>query len=561
MKKKYIAAFITVVSSLFFFRCEYFNVPMKEFIADSAGIATGTDYIMNTRSHIGSVTEVFIPPDETAKMTINLYNPRKFDLQIALVGDNPSEKASVVLGQNGQTAVVTIDNPSRLEVFDLTLTMEFDGRPMESYKLPRIECRYINNNLQTLSIEGYTLHSEFISDGFTLRPSFTPNTKTYSIDFPEGTDSVKMTYSLPSGVYSSYSIKLNSSDVVNDNGTFTVHSGENTILIIVKADSGITNTYTINVRVLVNAKAPDITVQPQDAEVTAGTRHSLSVTAVSVDGGNLSYQWYSNTTETNSGGRSIYGATSATYSFTVDSVTWYYYVVITNTNYNVTGVKTATLASDVITLTVNVQPPNINVQPNSTTIGHHLEHTLSVTANVTDGGTLSYQWYNSADDSNSGGTLIDDKVNSTYNLTIDTVGIYYYYVVITNTNNRVNGTKITSITSAVATLTVREWGIFNITFKEITDVKPITGVPTIFRSTERGNGETTLTVQNPDQYQSIKWYIYLPNNLGVISKEGPSFTLSSKNTSYNSVGDHFLTLEVKKDGVWYNQTVIFRVEP
>ena len=559
MKKIYFTVFF-VILSLLFFGCDYFNVPMKEHIADSAVIAMATSYTMSTPSHVRSITEVFIPPDEVAKMTVKLYNPRNFDLKLALTGDNPSKKASVVLGQNRQTAIVTIDNPSRLEVFDLTLTIEFNGRPMTPYELPKIECRYINNDLQTLSIEGYTLYSEFISDGFTLRPSFTPKTKTYSVDFPEGTDSVKIKYILPSGVYSSYSLKLDSSDVSDNGGVFMVRSGINKIEIIVTADSGITNTYTLDVRVLVNAKMPDITVQPQNAEVFAGTQHSLSVKAVSVDGGYLSYRWYSNTTESNSGGTPISGATSETYNFMVNSDTWYYYVVITNTNNNVTGIKTATVTSDVITLTVNAQTPNITRQPISATIGFGKGHTLSALVNVTDGGTLSYQWYSSAGNSNSDGTPIYGEINSTYNLTKDIVGIYYYYVVITNTNDRVNGAKTTSITSNAAILTVREWGEFDITFTQITDEAPYIYGPTINRS-EYGNVEAILTVEDPDQYQSINWYIYLPGNLGVISGNGPSFTLNSKNTAYNSAGSHFLTLEVTKNGIKYNRTIIFVVEP
>ncbi|GBU28875.1 hypothetical protein R84B8_02437 [Treponema sp. R8-4-B8] len=567
MKKKWFTVIITIISSLFLFKCEYFNIPMKEFIADSSEIAMCTDYSIDTPFHAKSVTEVFIPPDEVSKITITLYNPRNFNLKLALIGDNPSEKASVVLGQNRQTAVVTVDNPSRFEVFDLTVTMEVNGRPMEPYKLPKMECRYLNNYLHTLSVDGYTLNSEFISDGFTLSPSFVPDNTDYTVNFPEDTYSVTITYSRVSGVFSSDLIKYNSyEDNNNDDSDLTntytlegLQPGRNTILIIVTADSGITNTYTLTVNVLVNAKEPVINVQPQNAEVSAGTQHSLSVTAVSIDGGILSYQWYSNTTESNSEGTLIPGATSAIYNFTVDSEIWHYYVVITNTNNEVTGIKFATVASDAITLTVNAQTPNITVQPNSKTIGFSLLHTLSVTANVTDGGTLSHQWYENTSNSNSGGTPISGEVNSAYNLTIDIVGVYYYYVILTNTNDRVNGTKTTSITSNVATLTVKEYGIFEITFTQITDEAPITEGPTIHRSEQYGNVEAILTVEDPDQYDIINWYIYLPNNLGVISGSGPTFTLSSKNTAYNSGGQHYLTLEVMKDGISYNQTIIFRV--
>lgn len=54
---------------------------------------------------------------------------------------------------------------------------------------------------------------------------------------------------------------------------------------------------------------------------------ALSVTAI---GGNLSYQWYSNTSASNSGGTAISGAQSASYTPDITAVgTMYYYVVVT----------------------------------------------------------------------------------------------------------------------------------------------------------------------------------------------------------------------------------------
>jgi uncharacterized repeat protein (TIGR02543 family) len=76
-----------------------------------------------------------------------------------------------------------------------------------------------------------------------------------------------------------------------------------------------------------------------------------------------------------------------------------------------------------------------------------------VTAGVSDGGTLSYQWYSNTTESVSGGTLLPE-ISDTLTVPIDTLGKVYYYVVITNTNNGVNGERTASITSDVATVTV-----------------------------------------------------------------------------------------------------------
>ncbi|KQO18347.1 hypothetical protein ASF12_06945 [Paenibacillus sp. Leaf72] len=79
----------------------------------------------------------------------------------------------------------------------------------------------------------------------------------------------------------------------------------------------------------------------------------------------LSYQWYSNSTNSTVGGTPIGGATSASYSApTTSAGTTYYYVVITNTDSSATGNPTATATSNSAGVTVNVliapdQPQNL----------------------------------------------------------------------------------------------------------------------------------------------------------------------------------------------------------
>ncbi len=57
---------------------------------------------------------------------------------------------------------------------------------------------------------------------------------------------------------------------------------------------------------------------------------------------------------------------------------------------------------------------------------------LSVEATVTDGGTLSYQWYRNNVDSNGGGTLIKGATESTFVPPTKEEGTVFYYAVITN---------------------------------------------------------------------------------------------------------------------------------
>lgn len=94
------------------------------------------------------------------------------------------------------------------------------------------------------------------------------------------------------------------------------------------------------------------------------------------------------------------------------------------------------------------------------------EVTLTGTTTASDGGTLSYQWYQSGDDlvddaaaaeEEKNDLLLDGETEAT--LTVDTTeaGTFYYYVIATNTVTLADGTTASaSTTSNVATVTVKE---------------------------------------------------------------------------------------------------------
>ncbi|MDR2702331.1 MAG: hypothetical protein LBB72_07865 [Spirochaetaceae bacterium] len=104
---------------------------------------------------------------------------------------------------------------------------------------------------------------------------------------------------------------------------------------------------------------PIITEQPEGENIVSGggVIKALSVTAESPDGGNLTYQWYSNTTSSVTGGTLIAGATDPTYAPTVTAVGMHYYwVVVTNT-------KTSNSTSK----SVNSAIVRINIKPAGST--------------------------------------------------------------------------------------------------------------------------------------------------------------------------------------------------
>lgn len=225
------------------------------------------------------------------------------------------------------------------------------------------------------------------------------------------------------------------------------------------SDSSDIKTVSVTVNAPVNAETPSITTQPADQTVNVGGNATLNVAASVSDDGILSYQWYSNTSNSNSGGRAISGAETPTFAApTTSAGTTYYYVEVTNTNNGATGSKTATATSNPAAVTVNsltnAETPTITAQPADKTVNIGGNATLSVTASVSDGGTLSYQWYSNTTNSNSGGTAIGGADSSTHSAPTGTVGTTYYYVEVTNTNPSATGSQTATAASNPATVTV-----------------------------------------------------------------------------------------------------------
>lgn len=95
----------------------------------------------------------------------------------------------------------------------------------------------------------------------------------------------------------------------------------------------------------------------------------------------------------------------------------------------------------------------------SGSVSFHLNEeasTLTAEATVNNGGTVSYQWYVNTVNSNGGGTPIEGATESTCIPQITEEGIFYYYVVATNTLDT-SVSKTTSSTIEVQVLAAGEW--------------------------------------------------------------------------------------------------------
>jgi len=206
-----------------------------------------------------------------------------------------------------------------------------------------------------------------------------------------------------------------------------------------------------------NAETPVISSQPSGVTVLVNEAADLSVTA-NVTVGILSYQWYSNDVNDNATGTSIAGATASSYSAPTGTAgTKYYYCIVTNTDdeatIDTTTEVTTNTAAVVVNEAIDAETPAIDTQPAGTTVLVGETADLSVTASVGTG-TLSYQWYSNATDSNTGGALISGATNASYSAPTASTGTTYYYCIVTNTDNTVPGNTTATATTDTAAVVV-----------------------------------------------------------------------------------------------------------
>jgi len=162
--------------------------------------------------------------------------------------------------------------------------------------------------------------------------------------------------------------------------------------------------------------------------LTAGSEtvcQNTPATALSVTANNATYQWYSNTSNSTTGGTLISGANSNTYTpSTAVAGTTYYYVVLTSTSGS--GCSTS---SNIRSVVVNAYPSAVSVTPATQTL---LQNATPANLTATATGASTYQWYSNTTSSNTGGTLISGANALSYTPPTNVVGTQYYYIVASN---------------------------------------------------------------------------------------------------------------------------------
>lgn len=199
-------------------------------------------------------------------------------------------------------------------------------------------------------------------------------------------------------------------------------------------------------KIIVNP-APAFTTQPVSSYICPGGQASALKVSYKDGVGNVSYQWYSNTTNSTVGAKLIVGETKDNYNPpTTSPGSKYYFCVLSSTM----GVCTS-ITSDIATVSVN-NSAIISTEPTSlqnVCVGAVLA--VPLTIKYTGGnGTPSYQWYSSSIKQNSGGTLIIGATDSIYTPPVFTeTGHYYYYVMM-----NLSGDGCGSVISKVAEINV-----------------------------------------------------------------------------------------------------------
>lgn len=154
---------------------------------------------------------------------------------------------------------------------------------------------------------------------------------------------------------------------------------------------------------------------------------------------------------------------------------------------------------------INAEAPRISQQPQKATYTKDDTATpLKVTAAVSDGGTLSYQWFSNSTDKTTNGTSLgsdNGAQTDTYTPSTSTIGTTYYYVNVTNTNQAVNGKKEATTTSNIVTITIEAVPTYGVSIGSFSGGSVRASSPSSSNGSSIPSGETvTLTIAVADGY-------------------------------------------------------------
>ena len=327
----------------------------------------------------------------------------------------------------------------------------------------------------TLTVDSYGFeYTVKAGEALPQLPTFTKNTGgTYTYLKDEDSAPLSVSASVSDGGTLTY--KWYKTDIPSPSGGSEVNSGKDCYPVTYFAGTsyyycivtntlpnGRTTTNTSNlatVHVIGPPKEPQITQNLGSAIIEykqGDSSLALTVQAITIDGGTLSYQWYENNAPSTEGGTLISGATLCHYFPSTSEIgIKYYYCVVTNTISGYFAEATSSVAGIRV-----VSPPDPALSPKITTnlstdevvyITGTAAAALRIGASAPDGGELSYQWYSAAS-ATAAGVEIPGATTASYTPETVVAGTTWYYCVVTN---KLNDTSA-SVTSRIAMITVQD---------------------------------------------------------------------------------------------------------
>lgn len=368
----------------------------------------------------------------------NLYNPTdaaKWEFTLTDGDKNFNATFAMGTGNHASNLLITIPNETLNDLANgdyqpvLTVKNKGDGLVYATAKTAlKVDWKFVfdpgfptvtdNTTTATATIKTYVANADRMSvlvDDKTLRPDEDYTT----VDSAEG------------------AVKLNFTPAFLQ----TLANGSHRVAVSFVESFGQAKT---SIEVMV-AKSPIISDQPQGAVYLLGDKaKDISVTATSPDNGALSYQWYQN-------GNAINGATDKSYRPDISAAGENrYHVVVTNTLTGKNGETSqkSTTSDPAIVKVITAQTPIINTQPLGADYLVDAKATaITVEAAISDGGSLSYQWYKD-------GKKISGATTKGYVPATDTAGTFAYHVDVTNTLTMNGVTNTATITSSKAVVNV-----------------------------------------------------------------------------------------------------------
>ena len=203
---------------------------------------------------------------------------------------------------------------------------------------------------------------------------------------------------------------------------------------------------TSNIAVVTVNPLPKITIQPKALQsICEGGAIDAPLSVAFTSGlGTATYQWFSNTTNANTGGIPVANATNSSFTPTAFSGIgkYYYYVEISMSGIGCGSVASNVAEIDVVSDPVVIQQPLVSqtLCPSGTPVDLSVKATGGV-------GTFVYQWFSNIANNTTSGTLITGATAQTFTPPTSSIGTMYYYCEISQLNGP--GCNVTSETAAV----------------------------------------------------------------------------------------------------------------